>query len=170
MNPHQEVGQKQISVAAAIRKSSTSGDFLEKLEQMYQVYDRDLSVRTEIEELPSLSEFSSACISEFVALVEKLIGRIKPIAYGPNEPHLWLVGNIPPTTWQKCRGTCETKACTHSYDDRMDLLIEIAMERQNNDHINKYLSIPEGRPLLRRTLEGGRLIPTLTRERAVVGS
>ena len=39
----------------AIRKSCNSGDFLKRLEPMYPVYETDLNVCTEIEELPSLS-------------------------------------------------------------------------------------------------------------------
>ena len=37
-------------VKTAMRKSSNWGDFLKRLEQMYPVYETDLSVRTEIEE------------------------------------------------------------------------------------------------------------------------
>ena len=44
----------QRQVKTAIRKSSSWGDFLKRLEQMYPVYQPDLSVRTEIEELPPL--------------------------------------------------------------------------------------------------------------------
>ena len=40
----------------AIKKRSNWGHFLKKLEQMYLAYETDLSVRTEIEELPKLSE------------------------------------------------------------------------------------------------------------------
>ena len=42
----------QRQVKTAIRKISSWRDFLKKLEQMYPVYETDLSVRTEIEELP----------------------------------------------------------------------------------------------------------------------
>ena len=42
----------QRQVKTAIRKSSSWGDFLKRLEQMYPVYETDLSVRTEIEEYP----------------------------------------------------------------------------------------------------------------------
>ena len=51
--------------------------FLKRLEQMYSVYETDLTVRTEIEELPLLLEFPIAArISEFVAQVEELMGCI----------------------------------------------------------------------------------------------
>ena len=127
-------------VKTAIRKSSNWGDFLKRLKQMYPVYETDLSVRTEIEELPPRPEFPTAArISEFVAQLAELMGRMNHSSYGPTEPHLWLVGKISTWTWDNCRGTSERKARTHSYDDPVDLLIELAMERENDSHMDKYL-------------------------------
>ena len=98
-----------------------------------------MSVRTEIEELPPLPEFSTAArISEFVAQLEELMGRMNPSSYGPTEPHLLLVGKIPTRTWDDWRETSERKARTHSYNDLVDLLIELATERENNSHMDKY--------------------------------
>ena len=69
----------QRQVKTAIRKSSSWGDLLKRLEQMYPVYETDLSVRTEIEELPPLPEFPTAArISEFVAQLEDLMRRMNP--------------------------------------------------------------------------------------------
>ena len=119
----------------AIRKSFNWGDFPNRLEQMYPVYEMDLSVRTEIEELPPLPKFPTAArFSEFVAPFEELMGRMNPLSYGPTEPHLWLVGNIPTRTWDNCRETSERKARTHSYDNLVDLLIELATDRENDSH------------------------------------
>ena len=130
----------QRQVKTAIRKSSSWGDFLKRLEQMYPVYETDLSVRTEIEELPPLPEFPTAArTSEFAAQLEELIGRMNPSSYGPTEPHLWLVGKIPPRTWENCKETSERKSRTHSYDELVDFLIELAMERENDCHMDKYL-------------------------------
>ena len=81
-------------VKTAITKSSSWGDFLKRLEQVYAVYETDLSVRTEIEELPPLPKFpTTARISEFVAQLEELMGRMNPTSYGPTEPHLWTFGS-----------------------------------------------------------------------------
>ena len=130
----------QRQVKTAIRKSSSWGYFLKRLEQMYPVYETDLSVRTEIEELPPLSEFPTAArISEFVAQLEELMGRINPSSYGPTQPHPWLVGKISPRTWENCKETSERKSRAHSYDELVDLLMEPAMERENNSHMDKYL-------------------------------
>ena len=123
----------------SIRKSSNWGDFLKRLEQMYPVYETDLSVRTEIEELPSVPEFpAAALISELVAQLEELMKRMNPASYGPTEPHPRLVGNIPPKTMDDCREMSERKAQTHFYDDLVYLLIELAMERENDSHMDKY--------------------------------
>ena len=130
----------QRRVKTAIRKSSNWGDFLKRLEQMYPVYETDLSVRTVIEEFPPLPEFPTACrISEFVAQLEELMGGMNPTSYGPTEPHLWLVGKIPPRTWENCKEMSERKSGAHSYDDLVDLLIKLAMERENDSHMDKYL-------------------------------
>ena len=130
----------QRHVKTAIRKSSSWGDSLKGLEQMYPVWETDLSVRTEIEELFPLLKFPTAArLSEFVAQLEELMGRMNPSSYGPTEPHMWLVGKIPPRTWENCKETSERKSRTHSYDELVDLLIEIAMGRENDSHMDKYL-------------------------------
>ena len=130
----------QRHVKTAIPKSSDWGDLLKRLEQMYQVYETDLSVFTEIEELPPLPEFPTAArIFEFVAQLEELMGRTNRSFYGPTEPHLWLAGKIPMRTWDDCRETSERKARTNCYNDMVDLLIELAMEREKDSHMDKYL-------------------------------
>ena len=54
-------------------------DFLKRREQMYPFYETDLSVRTDIEELPSVPEFPRAArISESVAQLEELMERMNP--------------------------------------------------------------------------------------------
>ena len=130
----------QRQVKTAVRKSSNWGDFLEGPEQMYPVYETDLSVRAEIEELPPLPEVPTAArISEFVAHLEEIMGRMNPSPYGPTEPHLWLVGKIPTRTFGNCRETSERKCWTHSYDDLVDLLMELARERERDSQMDKYL-------------------------------
>ena len=80
----------QRQVKTAIRKSSNWGSFLKRLEEIYPGYETDLSFQAEIEDLPPLSEFPTAArISEFVAQLEKLRGRMNPTSYGPKEPHLY---------------------------------------------------------------------------------
>ena len=110
------------------------------MEQMYPFYEMDLSVRTGIEELLALPNISgTARNSDFVVQLEELMGRMKPTSYGPTEPHLWLLGIIPPKTCENCRETSERKSETHLYDELIDLVIELAMERENDSHMMKYL-------------------------------
>ena len=133
----------------------------------WAVYETDLSVRTEIEELPPLPEFPTAArIPELVAQLEELMGCMNPTSYGPTEPRLWHMGTIRPKTWDNCRENSERKSQTHSYHELVDLLIELAMEKRMTP---TWTSICEERPLLRRLLQGGRLKPTLTLGRALVG-
>ena len=83
----------------ATRKSSNWGNFFDGLEQKYPVYETALSVRTEMEEMPSFSEFPSAArLSEFVAELKELMGRMNPASYAATSPHLRLVGGMPPKT------------------------------------------------------------------------
>ena len=70
----------------AIRKSLNCRDLLKRLQQMYSLYETDMSVRTEIEELPPLPELRIAArISEFVLQLEDLLGRMNHTFYGPTK-------------------------------------------------------------------------------------
>ena len=130
----------QRQVNTAIRNCSNWGEALKRLEQMYPVCVTHLSVPAENEELPSFPEFPTAArISEFVAQLEELMGRMNLTSYGPIEPHLRIVERVPSKTWEKCRETSERKAATHSYDYLVDLLIHLAMEREGDFHMDKYL-------------------------------
>ena len=55
------------------------------------------------------------------------------------EPHLWLAKKIPTRTWDNCHSTSERKRRTQTYDDLVDLLIELALERQNDSHMETFL-------------------------------
>ena len=108
---------------------------------MYPVYETDLCVRTENEELLSLPTFpSAACISKFVAHPEELMGRMNPTAYGSTEPQLQLVGKIFLKSGENCRETSERKPRTQSHDDLIDLVTARAMQREDDSHIDKYMS------------------------------
>ena len=159
-------------VNTAIRKTSNWGDFPKRLEQMYPVYETNLRVHTEIQELPRLPKYPAAAgISEFVAQVGEVVGHMNPTSYGPTEPHPWQVGKAPPKTRENCRETSERIARTHCYDDSIHLLIGFAMEREDKSNIDKYLhSHSGGRPLLRRVPDGGHLNPNPILGRAELDS
>ena len=130
--------QKQVKQIA--KTCSTWAEVLGRLEKTSPVYETDLSVRMQIEELPMLPEFTSAArVSEYVCDLEYLSSRMSVGSYGATEPNLWLMSKIPQRTWDDCRATSERKSRTNSYDDLVDLLIELALERENDSHMDKFL-------------------------------
>ena len=87
-----------------------------------------------------LPEFLSAArVSEYVCDLEYMFSRMNVGSYGATEPHLWLMSKIPSGIWDDCRATSERKSRTHSYDDLVDSLIELALERENDSHMEKFL-------------------------------
>ena len=128
----------QKEVKQIVKTCSTWAEVLQRLENTFPVYETDLSVRTEIEQLPMLPEFPSAArVSEYVCDPEYLLSRMNLGSYGATEAHLWLMSKIPTRTWDGCRTTSESG--THTYDDLVDLLIELALERENDSHMDKIL-------------------------------
>ena len=130
--------QKQVK--QIVKTCSTWVEVLQGLEKTFPVYETDLSVRTQIEELPMLPELPSAArVSEYVCDLEYLFSRMNVGSYRATEPHLWLMSKIPQRTWNDCRATSERKRRTHSYDKLVDPLIELALERENDSHMEKFL-------------------------------
>ena len=85
-------------------------------------------------------EFHSAArSSECVCDLEYLFSRMNVGSYGATDPHLWLMSKIPTRTWKDCRTTSERKSRTHTYDNLVDLLIELALERDNDSRMEKFL-------------------------------
>ena len=158
--------QKQVK--QIVKTCSTWVGVLQKLEKTFPVYETDLSVRTQIEELPMLPEFPSAArVSEYVCDLEYLFSQMNVGSYGATEPHLWLMSKIPQRTWDDCRATSERKSRTHSYDELVDLLIELALERENDSHMEKFLKKHMGRggtPTPKRGERKGPKNPTNTNQ------
>ena len=93
-----------------------------------------------------LPEFSSAArVSEYVCDLDFLFSRMNVRSYGSTEPHLWLVSKIPTRTWDNCCTTSERKSRTHTYDDLVEVLIELALERENDSHMGKFIKRHLGR-------------------------
>ena len=136
--------QKQVK--QIVKTCSTWAKVLQRLEKNFPVYETDLSLRTQIEELPMLPEFPSAArVCEYVCELEYLFSRMNVGSYGATEPYLWLISKIPARTWDDCCTTSERKSRTHTYDDLVDLLIELALERENDSHMEKFLKKHLGR-------------------------
>ena len=136
--------QKQVK--QTVKTCSTWAEVLQRLEKAFSVYETNLSVRTQIEELPMLPEFPSAArASEYVCDLEYLVSQMNVCSNGPTEPHLWLVSKIPTRTWDDCRTTSEEKSRTHTYDDLVDLLIKLALDRENDSKMEIFLKRHLGR-------------------------
>ena len=126
-------------VKQIVKPCSTWARVLQSLEKTFPVYETDLSVRTQIEELHMLPEVPSAArASEYVCDLEYLFSRMNVGSYGGTEPHLWLMSKIPQLTLDDCRATSERKSRTQSYAELVDLLIELALERENDSHMEKF--------------------------------
>ena len=95
--------------------------------------------------LCSLNLFSAARVSEYVCDLQYLFSGMNMGSYGPTDPHLWLVSKNPTRTWRDCPSTSERKSRTHTYDDLVDLLIELGLERENDSHMEKILKKHMGR-------------------------
>ena len=92
---------------------------------------------------------SAARVSEYVCDLEYLFSRMNVGSYGATEPHLWFMSKIPLRTWGDCRTTSERKSRTHTYDDLVDLLIELLLERENDSNMEKFVKKhlgPSGTP------------------------
>ena len=114
--------QKQVK--QIVKNCSTWAAVLQRLEKTFPVYETDLSVRTQNEELPMLPESPSAArVSEYVCDLEYLFSRMNVGSYGATEPHLWLMGKTSARTWDDCPTTSERKNPTHTYDELVHLLI-----------------------------------------------
>ena len=55
------------------------------------------------------------------------------------------MSKIPTCTWDNCCTILERKSRTHTYDDLVDVLIELAPERENDSHMEKLLKRHLGR-------------------------
>ena len=148
--------QKQVK--QIVKTCSTWVEVLQRLEKTFPVYETDLSVRTQIEELPMLPEFPSAArVSEYLCNLEYLFSRMNVGSYEATEPHLWLTSKNPQRTRDDCRATSERKSRIHSCDDLVDLLIELALERENDSDMEKFLNKGLKIPLTptREVVKGG---------------
>ena len=130
----------QRQVKQIVKTCSTWAEVLQRLDKTFPVYGTDLGVRTQIEELPMLPEFPSAArVSKYVCDLEYLFSRMNVGSYEATEPHLWLMSKIPSRTLDDCCTTSERKSRTHTYDDLVDLLIELAPEREYDSHMETFL-------------------------------
>ena len=80
----------------------------------------------------------TAMISELLADLDHWVGRLTPGSYGSDELLFWLVAKLPRALWDECRSTAESKARALNYQDLSVLLLEPALEKESDQHLNGY--------------------------------
>ena len=129
--------EKQVK--QIVTKSATFADVLVALEKQYPSYETDLSIRTEIQKLAMLPNNPKAArISELLADLDHGVGRLTPALYSSDELLFWLVAKVPRDVWDECRATAKRKARTLTYEDLSVLLLELALEKESDQHLNAY--------------------------------
>ena len=130
--------EKQVK--RIVTKSATFAEVLVALERQYPSYETDLSIRTEIQNLGMLPNNPTAArITELLADLDHWMGRLTPGSYGSDELLFWLMAKIPTSVWDECRATAERKARTLTYEDLSVLLLELALEKESDQHLDAYI-------------------------------
>ena len=120
-------------------KSATLADVLVALERQYPNYETDPSIRAEIKNLAVLpNNPRPARISELLADLDHWLGRLMPGFYGSDELLFWLVAKLPRELWDECRSTAERKRRALNYEDLSVLVLEMALEKESDQHLNAY--------------------------------
>ena len=124
-------------VRQIVTNSATFADVLVALERQYPTYETDLSIRAEIQDLAVLpNNPKTGRVSELLAILEHSAGRLTPASYGSDDLLLWLVAKLPQELWDECRSTAERKARFLRYEDLCLLLLELALEKESDQHLN----------------------------------
>ena len=129
--------EKQVK--QTVTKSATFVDVLVALERQYPSFETDLSIRTEIQNLAMLPNNPKAArICELLADLDHWLGRLTPGSYGSDELLLWLLAKIPGDVWDDRPAAAERKARTLTYEDLSVLLLQLALEKESDQHLNAY--------------------------------
>ena len=65
-------------------------------------------------------------------------GRLTPGSYSSDDLLFWLVAKLPRELWDECRSKAERKARSLRYEDLCVLLLELALEKESDQHLNNY--------------------------------
>ena len=77
-------------------------------------------------------------VSELLADLDHWAGRLTPGSYSSDDLLFWLVAKLPRELWDECRSTAERKARSLRYEDLCVLLLELALEKESDQHLNNY--------------------------------
>ena len=127
--------EKQVK--QIVMKSATFADVLVALERQYPTFETDLSIRAGIQILTVLpNDPEPARISELLADLDHWVGQLTPSTCGSDELLFWLVAKLPRELLDECRATTERKARGLNYEDLSVLLLELALEKESDQHMN----------------------------------
>ena len=84
-----------------------------------------------------------ATVSELLADLDHWAGRLTPGSYRSDDLLFWLVAKVPWELCEECRSTAERKATAITYKDWSVVLLELALEKDSDQHLNAYR--PRGR-------------------------
>ena len=126
-------------VIQIVTKSASFADVLVALERQYPNYETDLSIRAEIQNLAVLpNNPKPGRVSELFADSGHLAGRLTPGSYSSDDLFFWLVAKLSRELWDECRSTAERKARALHYEDLCVLLLELALKKESDQHLNNY--------------------------------
>ena len=129
--------EKQVK--QIVTKSATFADVLVALERQYPTYETNLSIRAKIQNLAVLpNNPKPGRVSELLADLDHWAGRLTPDSYSSDNLLFWLVAKLPWELWDECRPTAERKARALNYEDFCVLLLELALEKESDQHLNNY--------------------------------
>ena len=122
-----------------VTKSATFADVLVALERQYPSHETDLSIRAKIQNMGALpNNPKPARISELLADFDHWVGRLTPGSYGSDKLLFRLVAKLQREVWDECQATAECKARALTYEDLSVLLLELALEKESDQHLNAY--------------------------------
>ena len=126
-------------VRQIVTNSATFASVSVALERQYPTYETDLSIMVEIQNLAVLPNSPKpGRVSELLADVDHWAGRLTPGSYSSDDLLFWLVAKLPREMWDECRSTAERKARSLRYEDLCVLLLELALEKESDQHLNNY--------------------------------
>ena len=129
--------EKQVK--QMVTKSATFADVLVALERQYPTYETDLSIRAEIQNLAVLpNNPKPGRVSGLLADLDHWAGPLTPGSYSSDDLLFWLVAKLPRELWDECRSTAERKARALPHKDLCVLLLELALEKESDQHLNDY--------------------------------
>ena len=77
-------------------------------------------------------------VSELLADLDHWVGRLTPGSYSSDDLLIWLVAELPRELWDECRSMADRKARALDYEDLSGLLLELALEKESDQHLNAY--------------------------------